>query len=434
MKLVKALRADGQLTTVLAFVLFCALGFGMLWIKADGTIPVVADAREYRVTFEADDVKNLRKASEVRVAGVKVGRVESRELTDDGVRVEISLDPQVAPIHDGATVRVGVKSLVGSSYVELVDGDGGALDSGAELPDGDVVPAVDVDELLETLDPQTRKSLTQAVRGLERSARGTGTDLDATMTGVGYIGREGHTVLDALADQEKDLSAMTVETAQLLNALDSGQGQIVDLVTDAQTLTRVTADKRVEVETLVRELPGLLRHVRSGAISLEELAGPLAPILKSLRISAPELTRALRNLPAVTADLEGLLPSLDSTLVRLPNTLDRLPAFTSATRKLLPDAQVLLRDVNPMLAYLAPYGLDLGVLFASFGASFDTIAENGIRPIRLTANAEGLGTVRGNPIDLPDLGLYWNNPYPAPGTVDQPAPYDDEYPQVERAD
>lgn len=434
MKLFNALRTNSRLATVLAFVLFCIGGLGVLWVKAGGTVPVVAEASDYRLVFHAEDVKNLRRHGDVRIAGVKVGRVESRELTDDGVRVEISLDPEAAPVHDGATVRVGVKSLVGSSYVDVVDGKGGQLESGSELPKEDVTPAVDVDELLDTLDEPTRKALSGTVRGLASATRGTGQDVDATLTGVGYLGREGYTVLDALEAQEKDLSALTVETTRLLKALDTGQGQIVDLVTDAQTLTQVTADKRAEVKALVRDLPELLRKVRSGAISLDELAVPLAPILKSLRLAAPDLNRALLNLPAVTADLEGLLPSLDATLVRLPKTLDRLPAFTSATRGLVPNAQTLLRDVNPMLTYLAPYGLDLGVLFASFGGSFDTLAENGIRPIRLTATAEGLGTVKGIPVEVPGLGLWWNNPYPAPGTVDQPTPYDDTYPQVERGD
>ncbi|HWJ82435.1 MAG TPA: MlaD family protein [Nocardioides sp.] len=433
MTLVKALRANGRLTTVLVFVLACAVGFGVLWVKAGGTVPLVAEARDYRVDFNAKDIKNLRVHSDVRIAGVVVGRVESRELTSDGVNVELSLDPDVAPLHEGATVRVGVKSLVGSSYVDVKDGDGPAISSGADLPRADVVPAVDVDELLNTLDPKTRKALSGTVQALYQSTRGTGTDLDRLMTGLGHVGREGYTVLDALSAQNQDLAALTVETRQLLDALDEGQGQIVDLVDDAQSLTGVTAEKRAQVEELVRKLPGLVRNVGAGAVSLKQLAGPLAPILASLRQASPDLTRALVNLPAVTADLHGLLPSLDGTLDRAPRTLDRLPDFATALSDLVPDADTTLRDVDPMLAYLAPYGLDLGVLFGSFGGSFDTLAEDGIRPIRLTATGEGLGTVRGIPAKLPQTGLWWNNPYPAPGTVDQPQPYRGPYPRIHRA-
>jgi len=433
MTILNAMRANRGMATVLGFTLLCLVGFSFLWVKSGGTIPVVADASDYRVVFQVDDSKNLRETGEVRIAGVTVGRVESRELVGDEVRIEISLDQSAAPLHEGATVRVGVKSLVGSSYVDVVDGDGKELDSGVELGDAQVIPAVDVDELLSTLDEPTRASLQQVVRGLGRSTRGTGADVDALVTGAGVIGREGYVVLDALEEQGDDLTALTVEARELLDALDTGQGQIATLVEAAQQLTDATGDKRAAVEDLVRELPGLVQNVDAGAVSLEDLAGPLTPIARSLRVAAPDLSAALLTLPAVTDDLAGLLPALDSTLARAPRTLDRLPAFAGALSGVVPEAETLLRDVNPMLAYLEPYGLDVGALFANFGASFDTLAEDGIRPIRLTATAEGVGTIKGIPVDVPETGLWWNNPYPAPGTVDAPAPYHGEYPRVERA-
>jgi len=431
--LINAIRSKQGTATVLAFALFCALGFGYLWVKSGGTIPVVAGAPDYRVVFMVDDSKNLRETGEVRIAGVEVGRVESRDLDGDKTRVEISLDDSAAPLHDGATVRIGVKSLVGSSYVDVVDGKGNELPSGTELPAKQVVPAVDVDELLDTLDRPTMKSLRGVVRGLAVSTRGTGADVDALMTGLGRIGREGYTVLDALRAQGEDLSAITVEAHQLLDALDTGQGQIADLVQAAQTLTHATAEKRTALAGLVRSLPTLLRNVDQGAVSLEDLSGPLSPVARSLRLSAHDLNAALLTLPDVTDDLAGLLPSLDGTLDAAPATLSRVPAFADALRGVIPGALTLLKDVDPMLAYIAPYGLDLGALFADFGASFDTLAEDGIRPIRLTATGEGVATIKGNPVDLTHTGTWWLNPYPAPGTADAPAPFNGRYPRVERA-
>jgi phospholipid/cholesterol/gamma-HCH transport system substrate-binding protein len=433
MRLIKVLRGNSNLATVLGFTLFCAIGFGWLWAQAGGTIPFLAEPGDYRVSFVTDDVKNLRSTGDVKVAGITVGRVESSEIIDgDRVRVELSLDESAAPLHDGVTVRVGVKSLVGSSYIDVVDGKGARLDSGSEIDAGNVVPAVDVDELLETLDKPTRKSLTGLFRSLDTATRHTGQEVDALMTGLGRVGREGHTVLDALAAQGDDLTALTVEVRQLLDALDTGQGQIADLVSDAQLLTSATADKKAEIEHLVREMPGLLRNVRRGAVSLRTLSGPLHPILVSLRKASPDLTSALVNLPSVTRDLEGVLPHLDVTLDRLPATLDELPEFSKALRQLIPDSRLLLRDVNPTLGYLAPYGMDLGAMLASFGGSFDTVAEDGIRPIRLTATSEGVATVKGNPVDLTNRGTWWLNPYPEPLSADKPAPYKGTYPRLRR--
>jgi len=433
MRFVHAVRRNSDLTTVVSFTLLCAIGFGWLWVQSGGTVPVVADPSDYRVSFVASDIKNLRTTGDVKIAGVTVGRVEELQIVEgDGVRVEISLDEEAAPLHDGSTVRIAVKSLVGSSYIEVADGSGSEIDSGSELPAGDVTPAVDLDELLSTLDEPTRRSLSRMVQSLDKATRGTGKDIDGLMTGLGKLGHEGHTVLDALAAQGDAITALTVETRQLLDALDTGQGQIAGLVSDAQLLSRATSDKKAEIEHLVRELPPLLRNVRSGAVSLRELSGPLHPILVSLRRAAPDLSRALINLPAATADLEGLLPHLDSTLERLPPTLDALPAFSRSLREFIPNSHLLLRDVNPMLGYLEPYGMDLAAFFTNWGGSFDTIAEDGIRPSRLMATAQGAGTIKGNPVDLTNTGTWWLNPYPEPLTADDPAPYEGNYPHLER--
>ncbi|MFI5627011.1 MlaD family protein [Nocardioides sp. NPDC051685] len=435
---VRAVLTDPRLRTVVAFTLACAVGFGYLWVKSGGEIPVIASrSDDYRVTFEADDIKNLKDFGEVRVAGVRVGRVEATERDGDKVKVTLSIEDQAAPLHKGANVRVGVKSLVGSSFVELADGKGTELPDGSHLSGSAVTPAMDVDELLDTLDEPTRRHLGSALQGLDRATGDRGEDIDALMSGLGGTGREGKTVADALADQSKDLKQLTVETRVLLDALDTGEGQIVALVGDSQRLTQVTAANQKEIEESVRQLPTLVGNLETAAGSLSELNGSLAPIAADLRTAAPLLSSALVNLRPAARDLRALVPDLDGVLDAAPATLTRIEPFDETVQNAIPEARTTLADVQPMLSYLAPYGRDLGVLFASFGASFDQYAEDGVIPIRLTATAEGAGTVRGNPVPLVSSekgGLLWNNPYPQPGDVDNPRPFGTgDYPRVKKA-
>jgi phospholipid/cholesterol/gamma-HCH transport system substrate-binding protein len=431
-----AVLTDARLRTVVIFTLGCVIGFGVLWVKAGGQIPIIADRGGYEVTFESSDIKNLKEYGEVRIAGVRVGRVEATERNGDTVRVTLSIEEAAAPLHEGVNVRVGVKSLVGSSFVEVVDGDGAELEDGTAIEAASVTPSVDVDELLDTLDEPTRVHLSGTVQALDRATRGRGGEIDAVLTGLGHVGTEGSTVLDALAAQSEDLEDLSVEARLLLDALDTGQGQIVGLVSDAQKLTQVTADNQAKVEETVRLLPGVVGNVDTAAGKLSELSVPLAPIASDLRAASPYLSRALTNLKPVTRDLRALLPDLDGVLDAAPATLTKVKPFDKTVQSLVPDAQRTLADVQPMLSYLAPYGLDLGVLFGNFGGSFDVPAEDGIIPIRLTATAEGLGTVRGNPLKLVHSdkgGLLWNNPYPLPGNVNNPQPYGTgDYPRIEK--
>jgi phospholipid/cholesterol/gamma-HCH transport system substrate-binding protein len=434
----RAVLLDARLRTVVLFTLACAIGFGFLWVKGGGQIPVIASrAGDYRVTFEADNIKNLKEFGEVRIAGVRVGRVEATDRDGQNVKVTLSVEDQAAPLHEGANVRVGVKSLVGSSFVELVDGKGAELPDGSTLSGPSVTPAVDVDELLDTLDGPTRAHLGNAIQSLDRATAGRGQDIDALMAGLGGVGREGRTVVDALADQSKDLKQLMVESRVLLDALDTGQGQIVGLVGDSQRLTQATADNQKAIEDSVRQLPAVVGNLETAAASISKLSRPLGPIAADLRTAAPFLSSALTNLQPAARDLRALVPDLDSTLDAAPATLQRVEPFAETVRKIIPEASSTLADVQPMLSYLAPYGRDLGVLFASFGASFDQYAEDGIIPVRLTATAEGFGTVRGNPIPLVSSekgGLLWNNPYPLPGDVDNPHPFGTGgYPHIESA-
>lgn len=431
MKTINALRNNVPLATVLGFTLACAVGLGFLWTRAGGTVPLVTEHRAYDVTFASTDIKNLRDLGDVKVAGVTVGRVEETSLGDDGAVVNIALDEEVAPLHEGVTVRVGVKSLVGSSYVEVVDGDGPEIEDGAALPASAVKESVDVDELFNALDAKTRANLSASLRSLDTVTRGRGQELDRLLRGAGRLGTSGHTVLDAVAAQSSELELLSREATQLLATLDTGRGQIATLVRDARTLTGALAGQRTSIEETVRQLPGLLDHVRTGAVKLEELSGPLTPIARHLRVAAPDLNRALVNLPSVTDDLHGLLPALDDSLDAAPATLDRIPPVADDLSGLVPDALATLRDLNPMLAYLAPYGRDTGAMLASFGASMDRVAEDGIRPIRLAA-VFGPGSIRGVPIRVNPDDLYWTNPYPAPGAAGTGSPWRGEYPRLQR--
>lgn len=425
-------KSPGPLTqrlVVLAFVGAFVASFGYFWVKYGGELPDGQDDT-YQVSFRTHDVKNLQELGDVSIAGVVIGRVDRREPAGDKTRVVLNLDRET-PLHQGATVRIGVKGLVGTSYVDIVDGKGPPIPDGTTLPDSSVKPAVDIDEVINTLGPKTRANLRSAVRSLGEATGGTARDTNRLMQGLGMLGRSGHTVLDALASQSRDLQALTREATTLMDTVNTTRGRIAHVVRDAATLTDATAGQREAIESTVRSLPRVLGQARTATDKVSELSGALAPVAKDLNQAAPHLNQALLQLPSVSDDLRGLVPDLDRTLDRAPATLNRVPAFASDVRGLIPGAETMLRDVNPMLAYLRPYGRDIGSMFASFGASMDMVAENGVRPIRL-APVFDTGTVRGLPVPTTADPLTWANPYPKPGTADDPAPYRGEYPRVKR--
>lgn len=415
-------------TILLAFTAASAFVFFFFWTSVGGYVPGYTQD-EYRATFQVDQVNNLVPQSDVTVNGVKVGKVLTIEPTPEG-RAEVVVnmtDDNAVPLHQGVTGRINSKTLVEETYVSFVDGRGAELPADSRLPDGAVASPVLLDDLVRTLPEDRRVALASTLQSLGSATKDTQAGVSGALRGLGDLGREGGTALDALSAQSKDLEQLSTNTAAVLAALDTQRGRIADLVTDANMVTEVTAGSRTDLENTIRELPPTLAAANDAGDDLSRLAGGLAPVAANLDRAAPSLNAALNELPATTRDLRGLLPALDQTLDKAPPTLDRVPVFSQDLQNLMPNADRALNQLNPMLEYLQPYGGDLYQFFTSFGWTVSRGDANGtMLRVMPVFHAQSF---KGNPVPMNDNpALDDNNPYPRPGTQDSPS--DDAAPPV----
>lgn len=418
------------LVVVGTFLVGCLSIFVYLLTGTSLTIPLIEEERDYTAVVKVKDTDNLVAAGQVRIAGVQVGEVREIILGGGRATVVMALDAEVAPLHEGATVRMGERSVVGETYLDVRDGTGPAIPSGTTLPGSAVEPSVQLRDVLASMDPETRQATREMIRSMGAGTVGTQQDVAATMAGLGHLGREGHTALDAIAAQSEDLRALARETTTLLRALDTGEGQLATMVDNAGRLTDATSGQRQAIENTMRQLPGVLDSANVAAGELTEMSGQLAPVAANLNEAAPSLDGALRQLPETTRDLRGLLPPLRGTLNRAPETLQRVPTFGADARGLVPTARTALQDVNPMLAYLKPYGPELAAFIVNFNASLRYTDEAGVHYIRLfptvnDASVQSPVAAGGATVD--------KNPYPAAGSGAHPGPFTGSYPRVERA-
>ncbi|WP_028849838.1 MlaD family protein [Thermocrispum municipale] len=418
-----------RLVVLVLFVAVCSVIFGYLWLNSGGKLPLLSRSG-YQVSFIAPKTANLVYNGDVMIAGVPVGDVEKIDVHGGEAEVTIQLNEQ-HPLHEGVTFQLRNKTLVEETFVEIVDGHGAKIPSGTKLPAESVKPAVKLNDVLASLDGDTRAALAGSVRSLGAGTEGTRQDLSAALSGLGDLGRQGKDALGALAAQSDDLRQLAANSATLLAALDSRQGQIAQMVQNANELSKATAGGAGQIEDVVRKLPTLLDTAKQASAGLNRLSGSLAPVARDLNAAAPALSTALAELPATAADLRGLLPSLDGVLNKSPGTLDRVPQLSTDLRQLIPNARVAMSDVNPMLAYLRPYGPEIAAYFINWGDSVTNGDANGkywnVYPILNEYSIKGL------PIKNSTLGpLNKHNPYPAPGTLNDPGPQDRPYPRLER--
>ena len=122
----------------------------------------------------------------MQVGGVPVGSVTNIELTHDfKALVTIHVDSSLVPLHQGTVAQVRVPSLtsVANRYIALTPGPNNnpALAPGATLPASATREVTDLDQLFNTLNPQTRKGLQEFIQGTAEQYAGQGQNLGASV-------------------------------------------------------------------------------------------------------------------------------------------------------------------------------------------------------------------------------------------------------------
>lgn len=414
---------------LVTFALGCGALFMWLLSESEAKIPFMGD--DYHFSFVTDQTLNLVSGSDVRMAGVRAGRVDSIEnVGRSGARIDVSLDSEAAPLREGAQVRVGERSLIGEGTVVINQGAGRELSSGTRLPATALQPSVQVDDVLRDLDPEARAALHGVVNDLGDATAGSKGDVSNTLAGLGNLGREGHTAIDAIAAQSGDLQELTQQTSVALTALNSGEDNLGRLVSGANRITHATSNQSDELEQSVRQLPGVVGSAQTAFGKLSGLSNSLAPVAGNLKTASPDLNTALEQLPQTSSDIRGLVPNLDTTLDRAPDTLTRVPEVSGDLSAIVPGLRTTMSNLNPILGYVEPYGHDVAAFITNFSAIMGHTDKNGVNYLNLQPFVNEQAPT-GVPATLPTL-LTGKNPYPLPGSMNDVGsgrPFERLYPE-----
>jgi phospholipid/cholesterol/gamma-HCH transport system substrate-binding protein len=223
------------------------------------------------------DVSRLKPGQSVRVAGIRVGTVDSVSLqSDKKVVVKFDADRNVV-LTEGTRAAVRYLNLVGDRYLELIDGPGSTkrLPVGGQIPVDRTAPALDLDLLLGGLKPVIRglnaqdvNALTSALLQVFQGQGGTLESLFAKTTSfsnaladngetvqqlidnlntvVAYIDKEGGNFSTAIDRLERLISGLSDDRNTIgsaIDALDTGTASLADLLTSARPPLSGTIDQ-----------------------------------------------------------------------------------------------------------------------------------------------------------------------------------------------
>jgi phospholipid/cholesterol/gamma-HCH transport system substrate-binding protein len=225
-------------------------------------IPFVKQA--YEITAEFGDAAGLNPENQVRVAGIKVGTVESVELVRDKVVVTMEID-NGTEIPKDATAEIKLATLLGTKFVEI-DGVG----SEPFLQEGDVIPLERTEipyeiyqaanqgtNVLEGLNgPRLNKMLVQLTKLTAAAEDEVGealAGLDTLGAGVGAREDELRELLDGADDLTALLADEGDEIVRLVDASNTVLGSLASKREEIQSLLEVTKQMAGEVTGLVRD-------------------------------------------------------------------------------------------------------------------------------------------------------------------------------------
>lgn len=316
--------------------------------------------------------------SEVKVAGVPVGKVSSIErITDDLTRLTVKVDSDIpAKLGTAPSAEVRPTTLLGGNYyVDLRPGGLPGVFEGT-IPVERTSDAVELDDVVGALQPNARRGIQTAVRDLDGTLGNGGSAAirDLTRDAPRALDPAGEVLAGLRGTRPRtDLPELVRGAESVGRVLSEVRGQLGSSVAGLKETSDVLARRSGDLATALRAMPATLESTDAG--------------LKRLDATLRKLRDTARPVRPVVGELDGLLEELDPVLVEARPVVNDL-------RTVLSDAKPLVRDLVPASRRLTGTFEDLRgpVLNRVNGPILDTVhskfqgsgpyaATRGIRPL-----------------------------------------------------
>jgi phospholipid/cholesterol/gamma-HCH transport system substrate-binding protein len=335
------------------------------------------------VKVQFDDAQAVQpgQGQTVRTAGVEIGQIGKVHLKDGKALVEMQLEGKYKNfVKQNATALLRSKTGLKDMFIEVDPGTGKPLKENGTIPSKNTAPDIDPDEILASLDTDTRAYLKLLISGAGKGLKGRGSDLQETFARLGPVNHDLARVNSAVATRKRNLKRLINRYGLLTAELGAHDRDIVRLVRSSNDVFQTLASDNNEISATVAKLPSTLNTTKTTLSKVNTLGQRLTPALNALRPPFRKLDTANR----------AVLP-----LVReaTPEIRDQIRPFARAARP-------FTRDLGSASKNLAKAGPDYTTSFGKLNRLFNIGAFN-------PGGAQGL---TGNPAtdrNRQEGYLYW---------------------------
>jgi virulence factor Mce-like protein len=283
------------------------------------SLPLIGGGTVYRAEFS--EAAGLKPDDPVRVAGVKVGKVEGLSLEKGMVTVEFRVKD--AFVGDRSEAAIKIETVLGAKYLALVPRGGGELDPEKPIPLDRTASPYDVVEafadLSTTVDDIDTAQLASSFEVLAQTFSETPDEVRTSLQGLARLS-------DTIASRDAQLQQLLGATRKVTDVLADRNGEFTQLIVDSNTLLTEVQRRRELIDSILS--------------STQELAKQLSGLVADNRET---LTPALQQLSRVTDILSRNRAALAETVNELApfvrvftNTLGNGRWFDSFVNDLIP--------------------------------------------------------------------------------------------------
>jgi phospholipid/cholesterol/gamma-HCH transport system substrate-binding protein len=338
----------------ITLLILAAVAFAVVGLGATGD-----DGGDYKVRAIFDNAGFIIPGEDVKVAGVRVGSIDSIDVTEDfkaAIVLDIT-DPGFQDFRQDAECIVRPQSLIGERFVECEltqarapgeeappalerieegEGEGQYL-----LPVERNGKAVDLDLINNILREPERERLSIILSDLGIGVAGRGRDLSAVIRRADPALKEIDEVLKILAEQNTVLSNLARDSDTVLAPLARERRHVSGAIENASEVAQATAERRGDLEADLERLPRFLRELRPTMVRLGALSDEMTPVLTDLGAVAPDINRMILELGPFS---RAAIPAFES----LGEAADRGTPAVRAARPVITDLRRLAGAVRPV--------------------------------------------------------------------------------------
>ncbi len=286
-----------------------------------GDLPLIGGGDTYHAAFS--EASGIKPNDEVRIAGVRVGKVTQVELDKDHVNVTFKVDtPSKFGTETAAEIKV--KTLLGAMFLALQPAGPGQLKEDSTIPVSrtrsayDVVQAfsgladraerIDTDRLAESINTMaaltkdTPAAFQSTLRGLSRLSETVASRNDQ----IGELLKNLNTVSGVLSERDEDIIKLMKDSDVLMTALVARRQAVHELLVStsrfSSELTLLVKQSRADLKPALSNLQGVVNLLIKNQSNLDEslrLMAPFYRVFTNTLGTGPWFDTWIANMPPV---------------------------------------------------------------------------------------------------------------------------------------